>query len=372
MLIVLDNARDTDQVSPLLPGSPTCTVLVTSRHRLAGLAALHGAHLLDLDILPEPDARELLARHLGHERLAAEPEAVADLLAVCAGLPLAVRIVAARAAHHPTFPLAVLAEDLRDVSTRLDALDAGDLRVNLRAVLSWSVQTLSPPAARLFGLLGISPGPDLSLPAAASLAALPTGQVRAVLREVENASLVQQHVPGRYRMHDLIRLYTTDEAHHDLTEDARNAALRRVLDFCTHTAHTAACLLYPQRPPIRLDPPAPGVGPLPLPDVPAAMAWLGHRTPRAAGRPTGRCQPGLAPHRVATGLDPGHVPLPAGTPPRPTRRVAGRTGRRRPPARPRHPHPRPPAPRGRLRRPGALRGGNRTAPPSPRLCPGTP
>lgn len=164
MLIVLDNARDIDQVTPLLPGSPTCTVLVTSRCRLAALAALHGARLLDLDVLPEPDARELLARYLGDERISAEPEAVAELLAVCGGLPLAVRIVAARAADHHTFPLAVLAEELRDVSARLDGLDAGDLRVDLRAVLSWSVWTLSAQAISLFVLLGIAPGPDVSLP----------------------------------------------------------------------------------------------------------------------------------------------------------------------------------------------------------------
>ena len=108
-----------------------------------------GARLLDLDVLPEPDARELLARHLGADRLAAEPAAVAELLAVCAGLPLAVRIVASRAEHHPTFPLTVLADEFRDVSARLDGLDAGDLRVNLRAVLSWSVRTLSTTGSEL-------------------------------------------------------------------------------------------------------------------------------------------------------------------------------------------------------------------------------
>jgi tetratricopeptide (TPR) repeat protein len=273
MLILLDNARDIDQVAPLLPGSPSCTVLVTSRHRLTGLT-LHSARLLDLDILPETDARTLLARHLGPERLVAEPQAVADLLAVCAGLPLAVRIVAARAQHHPTFPLTMLAEELRDRSDQLNGLDAGDLHTNLRAVLSWSVHTLSPQAANLFGLLGITPGPDISPPAASSLAALPDGQARTALRELEHASLIQQHVPGRYRMHDLIRLYATDTAHQDLAQDAREAALRRVLDFYTHTAHTADRLLESHRHPIQLHLPAPGVRPQPLSDASAALAWL--------------------------------------------------------------------------------------------------
>jgi DNA-binding SARP family transcriptional activator len=275
MLIVLDNARDIDQVIPLLPDTPTCTVLVTSRRHMPGLAALYGAHLLDLDVLLEPDARELLARHLGRQRLAAEPAAVADPLTVCAGLPLAVVIVAARAQYHHAFPLAVLAEELRDASSRLDGLDAGDLRVNLRAVLSWSIRTLSPQAANLFALLGIAPGPAISLPAATSLAGQPAVPVRMMLRELEHASLVTQYAPSHYRMHDLIRLYATDAAHHDLTQDIRDAALRRVLD-----THTAGCLLNRHRVP------ALGVHPPLLPDIQLVLALLEteHATLLAAQR----------------------------------------------------------------------------------------
>jgi tetratricopeptide (TPR) repeat protein len=239
MLIVLDNARDIDQVTPLLPGHPTCTVLVTSRRRLAGLATLHDARLLDLYVLPTPDARQLLARHLGNERLAAEPQAVTELLAICAGLPLAVRIVAVRAEQHSDFPLTVLTEELRDVSARLDGLDAGDLQANLRAVLSWSGRTLGAQASSLFGLLGIAPGPDISLPAAASLAALTTRQTRAVLRELEHASLIQQHAPGRYRMHDLLRVYAAERTTTDETDHDRAAAIRRVLAWYLHTATAA-------------------------------------------------------------------------------------------------------------------------------------
>ncbi|QKV73800.1 tetratricopeptide repeat protein [Amycolatopsis sp. Hca4] len=273
MLIVLDNADGVDQVRSLLPGSPTCTVIVTSRRRLTGLVTVCGS-LLDLDVLPAADARRLLANHLGPQRMAAEPEAVAALLACCAGLPLAIRIVAARIEHHPDFPLAVLAEELRDTAVRLDGLDAGDLHSNLRVVLSWSTRALSGPAANLLELLGIAPGPDISLPAVAALAALPVHRTRLVLRELENASLVQQHIPGRYRMHDLIRLFATDPDHWRETGDTREAALRRVIDFQLHVAYAADRLLDPHRPPIRLGPPAPGVHPPPLSDASIAMTWL--------------------------------------------------------------------------------------------------
>ncbi len=274
MLIVLDNARDTDQVTPLLPGSPSCTVLITSRHQLGGLLATHRAQILNLDVLSEPEARQLLAPHLGADRIAAEPEAVTDLLSYCAGLPLALGILTARAAHHPTFALSVLAGELRDVSARLDGFNAGDLRVNLCAVLSCSVRALSSSAATLFGLLGIAPGPDISLPAVAALAALSEGQARATLRELEHACMVAQPVPGRYRMHDLIRLYATDTSRQDNTDDVLAAALRRVIDFYLHTAHTADRLLDPHRQPGPIDPPAAGVRPQPLSGAPAAMAWF--------------------------------------------------------------------------------------------------
>jgi tetratricopeptide (TPR) repeat protein len=152
-------------------------------------------------------------------------------------------------------------------------LAAGELRANLRAVLSWSVHALSPGAASLFGLLGIAPGPDIGLPATAALAALSVTRARLVLRELEHASLVQQHSPGRYRMHDLVRLFAADTARHDPAEDAWHAALRRVVDFYTHTAHAADRLLHPERDPASLAAPAAGVRPYPLPTTRAALAW---------------------------------------------------------------------------------------------------
>jgi DNA-binding SARP family transcriptional activator/tetratricopeptide (TPR) repeat protein len=274
MLIVADNAADAAQVTPLLPGSPSCTVLVTSRFRLAGLSTAHGARLLDLDLMSGAEARDLLVRHLGPERPAAEPAAVAELLDLCAGLPLALSIVAARAAHHPDFPLAALAEELRDVPGRLDALDAGDLHANLRAVLSWSYHALDARAAGVFVLLGLASGPDISVSAAASLTALPVGQVRGVLRTLENASLVQQHAPGRYRMHDLVRLHAGEQAEQHLTADARTAATRRLVDFYLHTVGAADRLINPQRVLLPVDPPAEGSGTHPLADADAASRWL--------------------------------------------------------------------------------------------------
>jgi tetratricopeptide (TPR) repeat protein len=274
MLIVLDNARDTAQVASLLPGTPTCTVIVTSRDWLAGLITGHGAHRLVLDVLDEHEARDLLIRRLGPERIEAEPDAVADLLTSCAGLPLALGIVASRARAHPNFPLSAVAADLRDQATRLNALDEGDPVSSLPAVLSWSFRHIDTEQARVLELLGIAPGPDISLPAAASLTALPPAQTSAVLRALERVSLIDQPVPGRYRMHDLIRLYATDQAHHDHPQDNRDAALRRLIGYYLHTAHTGDRLLDPHRDPIEINSPVSGCHPHPLPDQGAALAWF--------------------------------------------------------------------------------------------------
>ncbi|MBB5959803.1 DNA-binding SARP family transcriptional activator [Saccharothrix tamanrassetensis] len=272
MLVVLDNAHDTAQAVPLLPGSPLCTVLVTSRHQLPGLITGHDARPLTLDVLDPPDARELLVRHLGHDRVAAEPDAVDELLACCAGLPLALSILAARAAAHPDFPLAVLAEELRQDRDRLDALDAGELSANLRAVFSSSYRALDT-AAELFGLLGSAPGPDIGLCAAASLVGRPLAATADLFRQLERAHLVQQHQPGRYRMHDLIRLYATEQAQRHPDAD-RDAAYRRLIDFYVHTAAGGDHLLEPHRARIELDRPEPGCAPQPLADPAAATQWF--------------------------------------------------------------------------------------------------
>jgi len=274
MLIVLDNAVGTAQVAPLLPGGDTCTVLVTSRDRLTGLITAHGARPLSLDVLPEPEARALLAARLGRERLAAEPGAVAELLARCAGLPLALSIVAGRAQTYPEFPLAALAVEFRDVTTRLGALDEQDSAASVRAVLSWSTTALSPEQLRVFGLLGLTTGPDISLAAVANLTGLATGQARLTLRALEQVSLLHQHTPDRYRMHDLVRLYAAEEANEQLSPSERDTALRGLAYYYVHTAHAGERLLYPNRSPSELGLPAPGPEPHDLPDESAAWAWF--------------------------------------------------------------------------------------------------
>ncbi|MBL1101063.1 tetratricopeptide repeat protein [Streptomyces sp. 205] len=273
LLIVVDNARDSAQVLPLLPGSSTCTVLITSRSQLTGLTVTHGARCLGLDVLAESEARELLIGHLGRHRAAAEPESVTILLRHCAGLPLALSILAARAAASPDLPLSALAEELQEAATRLDALDTGDMTADLRAVFSSSYHALEPDAAQMFRLLGLAPGPDISATATASLIALPMPRVRVLLRKLQAAHLVQEHAPGRYRMHDLIRLYATEQGH---TQPASvwETARRRLTDFYVHTAHRAAGLLDPHRDPIPLTAAQPGVVPEDLADHGAALDWF--------------------------------------------------------------------------------------------------
>ncbi|HEX4221558.1 MAG TPA: BTAD domain-containing putative transcriptional regulator [Pseudonocardiaceae bacterium] len=272
MLILLDNAADTGQVVPLLPGSPSCTVLVTSRDRMIGLVNTHGAQPLSLDTLPEAEARALLANRLGPDRLDREPEAVDALIACCAGLPLALSIVAGRALEHPDFPLGELAAELQQATDRLAALDE-DPVLSVRSVLSWSYAALTEEQATVFGLLGLAPGPDIGVTAVANLAGLSTGLLRPILRALERISLVQQHVPGRYRMHDLVRLYAAEQARAD--EGATAAALRRLIDFYLHSAFAAQRLLDLNRPvAITLDAVPAGCVPLTFDDGSTARAWL--------------------------------------------------------------------------------------------------
>jgi DNA-binding SARP family transcriptional activator/tetratricopeptide (TPR) repeat protein len=274
MLIVLDNARDEEQIRPLLPGTRGCLVVVTSRNQLTGLAATTDARLLALGVFPDADGRAMLTARLGARRAAAEPEAVAEITELCAGLPLALAITAARAAARPGLPLAVLAAELRDTAGRLDALDAGDQAASVRAVFSWSVRQLSPAAARMFRLLGLHPGPDISAPAAASLAAVTPAQARQDLGELSRASLITEHRPGRYACHDLLRAYAASQASAIDSDADRHAAVGRVLDHYLHSAHTAALLISSNRYPITVSPPRPGVGPERLADHQQALAWM--------------------------------------------------------------------------------------------------
>ena len=239
MLVLLDSARDADQVRPLLPGSASCLVVVTSRHQLAGLAVTEGAREISLDVFTEEEARDLLALRLGMQRLASEPEAVRRLTELTARLPLALSIAAARAAGHPSFRLATVAAELGDARSRLDVLDAGDAASSVRAVFSWSYRSLNGPAARMFRLLGLHPGPDVSASAAASLAGIPPAQARHALSRLTSAHLLAEHAPGRYAFHDLLREYAAEQAR----DNEDRTALHRVLDHYLHSARAADRLL---------------------------------------------------------------------------------------------------------------------------------
>lgn len=269
MLVVLDNAADDEQIEHLLPGAASCTVLVTSRRTLRALIALHGARHLPLTVLSDSEAHALLAGRLG-QRVAAEPEATAELIRLCGRYPLALTVMAAQAEIRRTIPLAEFAAELRDIG--LEALRGATPTSSVPAVLSWSLRGLTARQRRVFGLLGVAPGPDIGLPAAASLTGLPERDTGRLLSELEEASLLERQPGGRYSMHDLIRAYaaTVD----DLTEDVLEDALRRVVDFYTHTAHAANRLLSPHRTDIRLDPPAPGTRTHHIADPHAAMAWF--------------------------------------------------------------------------------------------------
>jgi tetratricopeptide (TPR) repeat protein len=279
MLVVLDNARDSDQVRPLLPGTETAVVLVTSRNQLSGLVAREGARLLTLDLLSVAEARELLARRLGRTRAIAEPEALGELVSLCTRLPLALSIVAARALARPRFPLAVLAAELRGARDRLAVLNAGELAANLRAVFSWSYEQLDIGAARMFRLLGVHPGPDISVPAAASLAGIPLSEAGPILTSLAEAHLVIEQVPGRFAFHDLLRSYAATEADQVETAVERRAASRRVLDHYMHVARAAALLLYPDRDPVTVDLPQAGVTIEGIGDHEQALTWFDAERP---------------------------------------------------------------------------------------------
>jgi DNA-binding SARP family transcriptional activator len=273
MLVVLDSAASVDQVRPLLPGTASCVVLVTSRDTLSGLVARHGAHRLDLRLLPQDDALRLITRLIG-DRVGAEPQAAADLIARCARLPLALRVAAELAIGRPEVPLSRLVEELADEGRRRELLDAGgDPQTGVRAVFSWSYRQLDPEAARAFRLFGLHPGPDLEAYAAAALLGTDVARARQLLDVLARAHLVQRTPADRYTLHDLLRAYAVDLAAAD-DEGDRHTALTRLFDAWLAIAGTAIDTLYPaerhRRPRVSVpDTPAP-----PIVDAPTAQAWL--------------------------------------------------------------------------------------------------
>jgi DNA-binding SARP family transcriptional activator len=291
MLIILDDARAAAQVRPLLPGTPGTLVVITSRRPVCEPAALDGSIGLTVGVLSLADSRELLARRMGARRVAAEPSAAAELVSLCRGLPLALNIVAARCAADPGLLLedaagalraAVAAERTRTERTLAErtvaaeraGIERDDSAVSVRAALAWSGRRLSPSAARMLRLLAVHPGPRISLPAAASLAALTEARTQATVTELIAAHLLTEPAPGRYSLHELPRAWAAEQAS-VVEEPARlRAAVRRMLDHYLHTAHSGALALNSAHDPVTLARPAQGTRPERLTGQASALAWF--------------------------------------------------------------------------------------------------
>jgi hypothetical protein len=276
MLIILDNARDTAQVCPLLPGAPGCLVVVTSRNQLASLIATHGAHPITLDLLTVDEAQDLLSERLGVDRTTVNAEAIHEIINRCARLPLALTLVAAHAALHPNSSLDALARQLRDTQHRWLTLTGDNSTTDVRSVFSWSYHTLTSEAARLFRLLGLHPGPDITPPAAASLLGDTSAYTQRLLTELARTNLIREYTTGRYTLHDLLHAYANDLTEATDPEDHRRAAAARLFDYYMHTAHDAARLLDPHKDPIEipLTTPATVVNPDHFADRGQANSWL--------------------------------------------------------------------------------------------------
>jgi hypothetical protein len=250
VLIVLDNARDVEQVRPLLPGSPGCLVITTSRNPLAGLAMTEGARLLTLKLPSVLTARETLERRLGLDRVAAEPVAVKEIIQLCGRLPLALAIVAARAAAHPDFTLASIASDLRRTRGRLDAFGTAGVAADARTVFSWSYRHLTPQACRLFRLLSLQPAADITVAASASLLGEAPETANGLMAELTSTALITEHRPGRYAFHELTRAYAAELSDSTDTDTDRHEALARILDHYRHSGRADQVDLKPHREPI--------------------------------------------------------------------------------------------------------------------------
>jgi tetratricopeptide (TPR) repeat protein len=270
MLILFDNALNVDQIRDLLPGAPTCFVLVTSRDSLGGLAVRHGGHPIEVPPLSQREAQALLRVHLG-VRAADAPAATAALAEQCARIPLALRIAAQRAVARPTVTLAELVTELADEHQRLDLLDSGESHSSARAVFSWSYRQLPEQAARLFRLLGVQPGRDIDLYALSALAGV--SQVRPEVAVLARAHLVEEIALGRFAMHDLLRMYARRQADEQDSSVLLDAALTRLFDYYLNAAAHAMAKFAPYE---QYRPKLPGqTTALPeLDTAEAAVAWL--------------------------------------------------------------------------------------------------
>ncbi|MCE7003107.1 tetratricopeptide repeat protein [Kibdelosporangium philippinense] len=274
VLVVLDNARDAEQVSPLIPGSSSCLTIVTSRSRLTSLIATAGAYPFTLDPMPVEDARAMVLGRLGDQRGEQEPEAVGQIVAMCGRLPLALAVAAGRAAMFPDVPLHAIVRDLASAGDSLEAFSR-DEAVDIRAVFNGSYRRLSPDAARMFRLLALHWGPDISKAVCPSMAGMPARAARAALGELSRTRLLIEHAPDRFEFHDLVRVYAVELCFELESPADRNAAIRRMLDHYLLSARNMA-LIQAVGIDVQLsEPPAPGVTPEPQPDsVDTKLAWF--------------------------------------------------------------------------------------------------
>ncbi|MER5950360.1 tetratricopeptide repeat protein [Streptomyces sp. NPDC001904] len=272
LIVLLDNARNTEQVRPLLPVSARCLTIVTSRNRLSGLAAAEGATLIGLDTWTPAEALAALAARIGDDRCRTEPREAAELVELCGRLPLAVAIVGAQISAAPRTSLHRSVVELRQSLPRLDALSGDDRKVDVRAVFSWSYQALAPDTARFFRHLAVYPGSALSAEAAASLAGAAMPAARRHLRDLTAASLLSRDAEGRYVLHDLVRAYGTELL--DQRQDDLFGAETRLLRYLCDNAH-AANRFIDTRPGIPADDtPASGAVRIAIDDRSEALEWF--------------------------------------------------------------------------------------------------
>jgi hypothetical protein len=243
--VVLDNARDADQVIDLLPGSAGCLAIVTSRPRLSRLRTGTGAHLISLDLPGREEARSYLVSHVGAERDAAECDALDAIVDHCDRLPMAMAIVGVRAASYPELPLHDILKELQQTASKLDAFEHHDVGGGVRAVFATSYRLLTAPAARLFRLLSLHLGTDITVPTAASLAGVPLHDAYLLMEELQQSGLLREHRPGRYWWHELVRAYMTELCGRFEPGIERQRAMER----CYHTTGvpptTPACSTSP-------------------------------------------------------------------------------------------------------------------------------
>jgi DNA-binding SARP family transcriptional activator/tetratricopeptide (TPR) repeat protein len=273
-LLVLDNARDSDHVRPLLPGSSGCLTIVTSRHQLYDLVTAHGATAVTLGLLPYAEATELMSRRLGADRIALEPRAAEDIIELSGRLPLTLAIISARATMNPGFSLTSIAEEMRRTEGSLEAFAGESPRSDARSVFAWSYRILGPSAARVFRLMATHPGPDCSLTATAALTAQSPMELRPLLAELLRAHLITETAPGRFGCHDLLRVYGAELAARPEHAADVAEARRRLFDHYLHSTLAATGVLFTSHDELARQPPVTGADPARFRDASDAVAWL--------------------------------------------------------------------------------------------------